>query len=276
MSKTILIMLDGCTFDGATQNLGYLEHLIEHKQGAKYKIKGELPSLSRPLYETILTGVPVYKHGITSNLEVRKSICTSIFDLCVKNGLSTAAAAYYWISELYVNSPFNPNTDYIQLNSSSSIQNGMYYFEDFYPDSHLFANAEFLRNNYSPDFMFVHSMNVDEAGHKHTSNSMEYNQAIAVVNTVISKLLPVWFEQYNVVITSDHGMNEFGLHGGNNDIQRTVPLYVFSKDIKKGDFCNETISQLSISPLICELLSIKPSPEMKDLASLGVDMFDEK
>ena len=55
MSKTILVLADGLNFDAAAENLGYAEHLIESGKGAKYKVRGELPSLSRPMYETLLT-----------------------------------------------------------------------------------------------------------------------------------------------------------------------------------------------------------------------------
>ena len=69
MSKTIFVLLDGCTYEGAKENLGYLEHLIESEKGIKLKIKGELPSMSRPMYETLLWDFNAlgYKDQITSN-----------------------------------------------------------------------------------------------------------------------------------------------------------------------------------------------------------------
>ena len=67
MNKTVFILLDACQYEAGTRNLGYLEHLIDYQKGAKYKVKGELPSLSRPIYATLLTGTPVYSHGITTN-----------------------------------------------------------------------------------------------------------------------------------------------------------------------------------------------------------------
>ena len=45
MKKTIFVLLDACQYEAGTRNLGYLEHLIDYKKGAKYKVKGELPSL---------------------------------------------------------------------------------------------------------------------------------------------------------------------------------------------------------------------------------------
>jgi predicted AlkP superfamily pyrophosphatase or phosphodiesterase len=282
MSKTILVVLDGCSFEGATDNLGYLEHLIESGFGCKYKVMAELPSSSRPLYETIFTGLPVNQHGIVSNKEVRKSCNINVFQLCQEETMVTAASAYYWISELYVKAPFDILNDRIQLengklNSARNIDYGIYYYEDFYPDSHVFNDGEFLRRTYEPDFLLIHSMNIDDAGHKSNSEFIEYNKNIANVNVILSDLLPKWIQEgYKVVITSDHGMNENGLHGGNTLSQRLVPLYIFSDDIRKGSFCGDAISQLAVAPLLCKLLEIKPSLGMKKFRELGDNFFEKQ
>ena len=64
-------------------------------------MRGELPSMSRPMYETSLTGLPSSVHGITHNQVVRPSAFPNVFSLCRQQGLVTAAAAYQWMSELY-------------------------------------------------------------------------------------------------------------------------------------------------------------------------------
>ena len=38
MKKTIFVLLDACQYEAGTRNLGYLEHLIDYKKGAKYKV----------------------------------------------------------------------------------------------------------------------------------------------------------------------------------------------------------------------------------------------
>lgn len=63
MAKLILVLMDACRFDAITQTAGYLEHMIDYGKGAKYRIRGELPSMSRPMYETLMTGLPVWRHG---------------------------------------------------------------------------------------------------------------------------------------------------------------------------------------------------------------------
>lgn len=276
MAKTILVVLDGCSYELATERLGYAEHLVEAELGAKYKILGELPSSSRPIYETLYTGLPVFQHGITSNSVVRRSNAVSIFDLCQAKGMVTAAAAYYWVSELYVGAPFSYNEDRIQLHSKSAINHGVYYYEDSYPDSHVFSDGEFLRTAFQPEFLLIHSMNIDDAGHKRFKNPQGYQKAAAKVNGILSDLIPSWLNDgYQVLITSDHGMGADGLHGGNTEDQRIVPLYIFSDQVKKGSFCDVLVSQLYFAPLLCHLLGVETTPEMKKIDDIGVDIFED-
>lgn len=265
MGKTIFVLIDACRYDMGCIYLSALEHRITYGLGAKYKVKGELPSLSRPMYETLMTGLPMYRHGVANNNVCRRSCCESVFSLAKEHGLTTGAAAYYWMSELYSHAPFDKTRDRIQAKTreESLIDHGVFYWDDLYPDSHLFADGEWVRTAFQPDFMMYHSMGVDEMGHLHGSESAEYAAAIAGVNDLLSDLLPVWLEEgYHVVVTADHGMNALGIHGGDAPDQREVPLYLFSGKTVNGNFVDKMISQNNIAPLLCRLLEIPAGKEM--------------
>jgi predicted AlkP superfamily pyrophosphatase or phosphodiesterase len=118
-------------------------------------------------YECILTGVPPIDSGIVHNNVSRLSNQRSIFHYARDAGLKTAAAAYHWVSELYNRSPFVPARDRHTDDPDLPIQHGHFYWNDHYPDSHLFADAENLRLRHAPNFLLVHPMNIDDAGHKH-------------------------------------------------------------------------------------------------------------
>ena len=75
-------------------------------------------------------------------MTVRLSKGQSIFHIAKEHGLTTATSAYYWVSELYNRAPFNHMEDRLQLDTHLPIDNGMFYFEDHYPDSHVFADAK--------------------------------------------------------------------------------------------------------------------------------------
>lgn len=276
MSKTVLVILDGCGYALAKENCGYLEHMAECGQAAKYKVNSELPSMSRPLYATLLSGLPVHRHGIVNNMVTCPLQAQNIFSLCQNAGLTTAAAAYHWMCELFVRTPFAPVQDRFILNSDAAIQNGIYYFEDDYPDSHLFADALFLTEYCKPDFLLVHSMNIDDQGHKHCGGSRQQAAAALKADVILSSAIPHWQQQgYNIVVTADHGMNENGLHGGNSPLQREVPLYLFGSGIALHGRKDPAISQLAIAPLLCRLLGILPAPDMQTFEELEVDFFDK-
>lgn len=264
MGKTIFVLLDACGYEIGTKYLGYLEHMADYGLAAKYKVRGELPSMSRPMYETLMTGVPSYVHGITCNEIVRRSNQTSIFNLCKEAGLVSGASAYFWMSELYNRAPFDKHCDRIQFGIENDlIDYGIYYWEDTYPDSHLFMDGEAIRKTYHPDFMLYHPMSIDLAGHTFGADSREYAGKVADMGVLIADILPSWLEDgYQVVVTADHGMDENGIHCGITDPQRDVPLYILSHLVENGRFEDHYIGQRNIAPMLCRLLGLKTSDAM--------------
>lgn len=267
IDKLILVILDGCRYDAAVGQLGFLNHLVEHQQGSLLRVQAEMPSNSRPLYEVLMTGVPTYQNQIYSNFSCRLSEQVSLFELVKKAGGTTGAAAYYWFSELYNQTPYNSKTDRIQQDSSKLIQQGIFYSEDTYPDSHLFADAHYLVEKEQPDFLVVHSMNIDDAGHKYTANSKEYQAAVNRADLFLAESVPAWLAKgYQVIVTADHGMDEFGLHGGSLAAHREVPFYLFSE--KQPQLKATQLGQLEVAPLCSYLLGITPAEKMVSIQSL--------
>ncbi|MGA4722184.1 alkaline phosphatase family protein [Fictibacillus nanhaiensis] len=261
-NKLAFIMLDGLQYKTAVEQMGYLGHLVEQKKAARYLVKSEVPSMSRPLYEVLLTGTLPHKNGILTNQTVRLSKEESLFHLTKKNGLTNATASYYWVSELYNKAPFVQLTDRFQNDENRTIQHGIFYSEDHYPDSHLFADAHYLMETYQPDFLYVHSMNIDDTGHKYTADSKEYRGSAIRADIILANILPQWIENgYQIIITADHGMNDDGDHGGTLNDVRDVPLLVISDKVRPDDY-DQVVRQLNLAPLACHLLGISPSKEM--------------
>lgn len=273
-NKVIMITLDGCRYDTAIQQLGFLNHFVEKGLASRYKVLSETPSNSRPLYEVLLTGVPTYENGIYTNYTVKRSKEQSIFSLMKENKRTTAAAAYHWVSELYNRAPYSIFEDRIQHDETKNIQHGIFYSEDTYPDSHLFADAHHLIDTYQPEFMYIHSMNIDDVGHKFNGNSQEYYQAVCRIDTILGVYLPLWIEMgYQIIVTSDHGMDDFGIHGGTLPEHREVPLFIIS-DKCKPQISSEVVEQLQMAPLVCHLLGIGKGEKMQELKG-GLFFEDE-
>ncbi|TKE98048.1 alkaline phosphatase family protein [Vibrio kanaloae] len=285
-NKVILVVLDGLNYQVARDCMGYLNGLLElsdlqtkqgdmhEKQGDSYNkqstsqsskknklratlypVQCELPSMSRPLYECILTGVRPVESGIVNNQIVRLSNHESIFSLAKSQGKVTAAAAYHWVSELYNRAPFDAVRDRFTNDETMNIQHGCFYHWDHYPDEALFLDAEHLRVTHQPDFLLIHPMNIDDMGHKHGLDSRQYRNSARGADIYLSNYLEKWVNDgYQVIITSDHGMNNDLSHGGILPEEREVPFFVIGDKFTHQE-CS--VKQTDICGSVCQLLNLE-------------------
>lgn len=259
-NPVIYIILDGLSDEVACQQMGYLFALTEARSASYYSLQCELPSLSRPLYECLLTGATPIVSGIVHNGITRRSNQTSLFDLARTADLTTAAAAYHWVSELYNRAPYDPRRDRFTHDESLAIQHGIFYHQDNYPDEHLFLDAEYLRQQYQPDLMLIHPMNIDDAGHHFGSDSMQYRNQARLTDQILSEFLPEWIDAgYQILITADHGMNADHAHGGRQNCERMVPLFVIGEQFSHQP--NLNIQQTQLCGTVATLLGITGHPK---------------
>ncbi|WP_370514570.1 alkaline phosphatase family protein [Endozoicomonas sp. OPT23] len=254
--KVILIILDGLNYEVARDCLGNLMAYVELFKARLFKLRCELPSLSRPMYETIITGTRPIDHGVVHNDIIRNSRIESIFSLARSQKLTTAAAAFHWVSELYNDCPFEMMEGRYQNDPEQLIQHGIFYWQEQYPDSHLFADAEHLRVNNDPDFLLIHPMNIDHAGHRSGLLSADYHLAAKTVDTVLAEYMQKWLPLgYQILVTSDHGMNAECNHGGTTREEREVPLFLLGDSFSWLDDLQP--EQLHICGIVCETLGIR-------------------
>jgi predicted AlkP superfamily pyrophosphatase or phosphodiesterase len=256
MNKIIMVLIDGLNASVGKPYMGYLQHLVEHKVARYTEVQSELPSNSRPLYETLMTGLQPLNHGILHNDIVRQSLYPNLFSKVREAGGVTAAAAYYFFSEIYNHVPFNPVADRIQLDSRKAIQYGIFYKDEAYPDRDLMADASWLISSFLPDFMLIHPMQTDTAGHKSGADSDEYIMTVRRMDEHLSLHLPDWMKKgYSVLITADHGMGEANDHGGDLEKERQVPLWAAGPAFSGVDL-NTEMPQTEITGLLEQALSL--------------------
>jgi predicted AlkP superfamily pyrophosphatase or phosphodiesterase len=262
-SKLILVLSDGLRYDTAVSSMGFMWHMVESGRASLYKVISQVPSFSRPMYETIHTGLTPIEHGIVSNYVLRRSNQPNVFEAAVKAGRTTAAAAYSWFSELYNRAPYDLIMDREVDDASLLIQHGRFYSQDEFPDVELFAMAAGLVRRFSPDYLLVHPMGMDYAGLKHGFDSSEYRYSAIRQDVALANLILEWMELgYHIIVTADHGINKDGIHGGSTPDEREVALYLIQQDAPgKGD-TREVISQLRIAPTLCRLLDVPIPPSM--------------
>lgn len=264
MNKVILILSDALRYDAAVAGMGYLGHLVELKLASLYRVTGELPSLSRPMYETIHTGLPVYEHGIVANSVVRRSTKPNLFQLAAQAGKVTAAAAYFWFSELYNRTPYDVIDDREIDDLERPIQHGRFYTQDEYADLEVFYAGATLVRKFEPDYLLIHPLGMDVVGETYGADSSEYRNRAIRQDIWLAPLITEWMGLgYNILVTGDHGINADKMHGGTTAEMREVPLYSILPGFAGRGNTGEQVSQLQIAPTICRLLGIPIPDTMK-------------
>lgn len=233
--RLIFVLVDGLNAATA-ESMGYLAALTEGGLARRADMDCELPPLSRPLYDCIFTGRTPCQSGIVHNdawrvpSAVERAAHPSIFARASAAGLITAAAAYFFVSELCNESPFDPVRHRLCLRADKPVQNGLFYCRDDYPDAQLLLDAEWLRVQREPHLLLIHSMGVDNAGHVHGADSAQYRQAAREMDMLLARFMPAWLaEGYAVMVTSDHGMSADAAHNDLAPDVRRVPLWLAGK-----------------------------------------------
>lgn len=223
--KLVWVLADGLRDDTARQYMGYLAALLEQGRAVAATLRSELPSLSRPLYATVINGQIPLQHGILSNQQAGQRVHGTVFDTLGGQGRTACLAAYHWFFELLSGRVFDPLVDRGARPDPAAVQAARWYWEDDYPDSHLFADADELRRQHAPDLLFLHPMGPDHAGHVHGAEHAGYALAARRLDHLLSLWLPRWqADGYELLLCSDHGMNSDRMHGGPLDAERLVPL----------------------------------------------------
>lgn len=261
LTKVVLVVCDGLGDRPARLHMGFMEHLVEERRATRYTSLAARPTNSRPNYETLHTGVSPSVHGITSNFVTRRSTRPNTFSLVAAAGLTTAASAYSWMSELYISAPFDPHTDMDSTDPDADIHHGRFYFVDETPDAEVFARGATLASRYQPDYLLIHPMGIDNAGHLHGGASHQYAETVGAQDDMLATVVPAWIAAgYTVLVTADHGHKPAGGHGGTSSDEVDTPLYVVSAEGGAGD-TGESVDHTQIAPTIWWLLGLTDIPD---------------
>ena len=255
MPPVIIVLLDGLAAS-AVPCMGYMRALEEAGIARRCTLSCEMPPLSRPVYATLLSGRPPVEHGILGNGYVRPLPLPTVFEQARDAGLTTAAAAYHWMSELCNRAPYVPLRDRFTDDAALPIQHGIFYHQDAYPDEHLLLDAECLRQRWTPDLLLVHSMGIDDAGHCSGADSAVYRTAARTADMLLATYMPGWLEDgATVLVCSDHGMSADAQHNDVTPDVRDVPFWLAGSGTEGLPL---PLRQTDWARLICRLLELPP------------------
>ncbi|XP_053876062.1 GPI ethanolamine phosphate transferase 1 isoform X3 [Malaclemys terrapin pileata] len=152
----------------------------------------------------------------------------------------------------------------------------------------------FSKVNEEKIVLFLHLLGIDTNGHAHRPNSREYKDNIRKVDEGINDIVSMLEDFYGndgktaFILTSDHGMTDWGSHGAGHPSETLTPLIAWGAGVNypqkvtfqffKDEFLKEwklekwkrlDVNQADIAPLMASLIGV-PFP----LNSVGILPLD--
>jgi hypothetical protein len=266
----ILFVLEGfdrdSLKDGPMPNLGKLV-----KDGSvTWSASGVTPALRLPTMASLITGMPVEKHGITWNFfEISRGYyrAPSLFDYLDVSG-GRDSAIFYMDESLYQLAKPAPYTDHQLCGAlrpecdSTKITAYIEQYLEKATSGHGYGHATLA----VPDLLLVHLPEAGRAGVAHGWNSKEYKQALRAVDGAIRSVLDL-FKHYKlsdrtvVVVTALSGRgSDPGAESANIDSPR-VPWIASGSGIKPGQVIRRPVSIIDTGATVMRMLGLDTHTE---------------
>jgi predicted AlkP superfamily pyrophosphatase or phosphodiesterase len=238
--KVLIIGLDGARPDVlARVNTPRIDSLIAAGAYTGSARTG-LPTVSGPGWSSMLIGVWPEKHGVTSNdfssnrYDLYPNILSRVESL--RPELNTMAAADW----LPLVAPVDGGP-LIGDDIDAKIVIDGYDIGWLEADRRIVDSATVLLREADPDLAFVYLGSPDEASHEAHSIGVEYQDAIAMADVLVGRLLdavrarPTYpGEDWLVLMSTDHGRRADGDHGGDTPEERTIFLLASGPSVQPG------------------------------------------
>jgi hypothetical protein len=271
----ILFVLEGFDRDSLkTGTMPSLSRLVKNG-AATWSATGVKPALRLPMMASLLTGLPVEKHGITWNFfEISRgySRAPSLFDYLDLSG-GRDSAIFFMDESLYQLARPEPYTDY-QLCGALRPECGtakiVSYIQQYFQKAtsgHGYGHAILA----VPHLLVVHLPEAGRAGVAHGWNSKEYREALRTVDAAIQSVLDV-FKQYaltnrtTVMVTALSGKGiDLGADAPAADLP-VVPWIVSGVGIKPGQVIRRPVSIIDTGATVMRLLGLETHTEWDSTA----------
>lgn len=266
----ILFVLEG--LDQESLKSGAMPTLSKLVRGGAvtWSASGVNPALRLPTMASVVTGMPVEKHGITWNyFELSRGYprAPSLFDYLDLSG-GRDSAIFYMDESLYQLARPEPYTDYQlcgalrpECTSGKLVAYIQQYFQKA-ASGHGYGHAILAL----PHLLVVHLPEAGRAGVAHGWNSKPYRDGLRAVDTAIHSVLDL-FKQYKlsdrttVVVTalSGKGTNP-GAETPTTD-PPVVPWIVSGVGIKPGQVIRQPVSIIDTGATVMRILGLETHTE---------------
>ena len=233
--QVILVIADGLTLRDS--HAPYLDSL--RARGSHGAASSHPPTISRPNYVSIVTGVPPAASGVRTNDYDWPVKLDSIMSRVKASGGRAA---------------------FVSDNSGGFPQMFAHTMEDvvYAPWPNGWVKAAQLQLDRSYPLLILLLGAADNAGHLEGADSDEYRSAVIGLDRDLRTALEdLDFDRSAVIIVADHGHTDGGGHGGVEPEVLTVPLIMAGAGIRRGATFDEA-RLIDIAPTIAALLGARP------------------
>lgn len=242
-----LVLIDGMRVDEARE-LPALRALAP--ESARGTIALPTPTLSRPFYHLLLTGVPPDASGVRSNRFAGRARFDSVADRVRDAGgsVSIVAEGLHWMRRMH-GRPGDGGSD-----APESIAGAL--------DEHLRA----WREAPAPALLIAHFTSTDGTAHRSGIRSAAHRRALEDADRTIARVAeraPVLF------VLSDHGHRDAGGHGGPEPEVARAPLLVRAPGLEPA-VLERSLRATELAPTLAAWLGVgsprsalsAPAPEL--------------
>ncbi|MAT44165.1 MAG: hypothetical protein CL609_17675 [Anaerolineaceae bacterium] len=242
--KVVFVLIDALRYD-TSLNADIMPTLNNLRSQAAYaRTSSQTPSYSAPGYSVLFTGAwPYLSDGPAFNLDyddIPAWTQDNLFTAAKRNGLNTAASAYYWFEKLI---------------PADSLDVGFFTAgEDQAADREVVdAALPWIRSN-DYQLILIHIDQVDYAGHHEGGPAgPNWDTAANRADSLLAEILSALdLEQDVIFVASDHGQIDAGGHGGQDPVTLVEPFVLAGKGITPGDYGD--ILMVDIAPTLAAVL----------------------
>jgi predicted AlkP superfamily pyrophosphatase or phosphodiesterase len=243
----LLVSIDGMRPDGLLQaETPNIDRLI-HRGASTMNARTVMPSVTLPCHTSMLRGVDVARHGITTNtFHPLARPVPSVID--VAHGADLKCGFFCNWGEL------RDLADPDSIALLHFVRNSHEWIGDYKVAEAAvrYMQAETL------DFAFVYFGHTDDAGHRHGWMSEPYVEAIGNADRCLGEVLQSAGDP-TVFLMSDHGGHERS-HGTDMPEDMTIPWIASGPGIRRGHTIQSEVRIYDTAPSVARALGVKPSP----------------
>ncbi len=247
--STILLMLDGVRPEAIAAagcpNLTALQARSAYTLNAR----SVMPSVTLPCHMSIFHSVPPTRHGITTNDYVPMARPVMGLIETLHRAGKKCASFYNWEQLRDLSRPGHLHFFRGSNDSGANVDS----------DHETVAAALAYIRKEAPDFAFVYSGTVDEAGHRYGWMEPGYLAQLRHVDGAVGALLAGLSAETTILALSDHGGHDRS-HGTEMAEDMTIPWMVSGPGVRVNHVITGPVSLLDTAPTLAHILGV-PAPE---------------